>query len=114
MNKSECTKQASPFGRNALNVLSWNVAIIIIITTKQTLIVFASMVLLVDQNHRNVSMGIVEVKTIIRREVKFIDPNRSTKGESTWLGYTLCDLLFFIHSQQLFNECFHITKNLFC
>ena len=39
------------------------------------------------------SMGIVGVKSTVGREVKFIDPSKTTKSESTWLGYTLCDLL---------------------
>ena len=38
------------------------------------------------------SMGIVGVKSTAGREVKFIDPGKTTKSESTWLGYTLCDL----------------------
>ena len=37
-------------------------------------------------------MGIVGVKSTVGREVKFIDPSKTTKSESTWLGYTLCDL----------------------
>ena len=37
------------------------------------------------------SMGIVGVKSTVGREVKFIDPSKTTKSESTWLGYTLCD-----------------------
>ena len=36
-------------------------------------------------------MGIVGVKSTAGREVKFIDPSKTTKSESTWLGYTLCD-----------------------
>lgn len=38
-------------------------------------------------------MGIVGVKSTVGREVKFIDPSKTTKSESTWLGYTLCDLV---------------------
>ena len=36
-------------------------------------------------------MGIVGAKSTVGREVKFIDPSKTTKSESTWLGYTLCD-----------------------
>ena len=39
------------------------------------------------------SMGIVGVKSTAGREVKFIDPSKTTKSESTWLGYTLCDFV---------------------
>lgn len=39
------------------------------------------------------SMGIVGVKSTAGREVKFIDPSKTTKSESTWLGYSLCDFL---------------------
>ena len=35
-------------------------------------------------------MGIVGVKSTAGREVKFIDPSKTTKSESSWLGYTLC------------------------
>ena len=38
------------------------------------------------------SMGIVGVNSTAGREVKFIDPSKTTKSESSWLGYTLCDL----------------------
>lgn len=37
-------------------------------------------------------MGIVGVNSTAGREVKFIDPSKTTKSESSWLGYTLCDL----------------------
>ena len=37
------------------------------------------------------SMGIVGVNSTAGREVKFIDPSKTTKSESSWLGYTLCD-----------------------
>ena len=40
------------------------------------------------------SMGIVGVKSTVGREVKFIDPSKTTKSESTWLGYTLCDYVY--------------------
>jgi len=36
------------------------------------------------------SMGIVGVKSTAGREVKFFDPSKTTKSESTWLGYPLC------------------------
>ena len=35
-------------------------------------------------------MGIVGVNSTAGREVKFIDPSKTTKSESSWLGYTLC------------------------
>lgn len=38
-----------------------------------------------------ISMGIVGVKSTAGREVKFVDPSMTTRGESAWLGYTLCD-----------------------
>ena len=39
-------------------------------------------------------MGIVGVNSTAGREVKFIDPSKTTKSESSWLGYTLCDRAF--------------------
>ena len=39
------------------------------------------------------SMGIVGVNSTAGREVKFIDPSKTTKSESSWLGYTLCDYI---------------------
>ena len=36
------------------------------------------------------SMGIVGVKSTAGREVKFIDPSKTTRSESAWLGYSLC------------------------
>ena len=36
-------------------------------------------------------MGIVGVKSTAGRAVKCIDPSKTTKSESTWLGYTLCE-----------------------
>ena len=42
------------------------------------------------------SMGIVGVKSTAGREVKFIDPSKTTKSESTWLGYPLCVSFFYI------------------
>ena len=37
-------------------------------------------------------MGIVGVKSTTGREVKFVDPSMTTRGESAWLGYLLCDI----------------------
>ena len=37
------------------------------------------------------SMEIVGAKSTAGREVKFIDPSKTSKSESTWLGYTLCE-----------------------
>ena len=39
------------------------------------------------------SMGIVGANSTAGRAVKCIDPSKTTKSESSWLGYTLCDLL---------------------
>ena len=36
-------------------------------------------------------MGIVGVNSTAGRAVKCIDPSKTTKSESSWLGYTLCD-----------------------
>jgi hypothetical protein len=38
-------------------------------------------------------MGIVGVKSTAGREVKFIDPSKTTRSESAWLGYPLCDYI---------------------
>ena len=46
------------------------------------------------QTNINMSMGIVGVKSTAGREVKFIDPSKTTKSESTWLGYLLCAVAF--------------------
>ena len=66
--------------------------------------------------HRNMSMGIVGVKSTAGREVKFIDPSKTTKSESTWLGYTLCDwltdmsrLLYYYY----YSDSFYIFTHLF-
>ena len=40
-------------------------------------------------------MGIVGANSTAGREVKFIDPSKTTKSESSWLGYTLCDYIYF-------------------
>ena len=43
-------------------------------------------------------MGIVGVNSTAGRAVKCIDPSKTTRSESGWLGYTLCDsctLLFY-------------------
>ena len=42
------------------------------------------------------SMGIVGVNSTAGREVKFIDPSKTTKSESSWLGYTLCDCIHIV------------------
>ena len=42
------------------------------------------------------SMGIVGVKSTAGREVKFIDPSKTTRSESAWLGYSLCALVCFL------------------
>ena len=39
-------------------------------------------------------MGIVGANSTAGREVKFIDPSKTTKSESSWLGYTLCDYIY--------------------
>ena len=39
-------------------------------------------------------MGIVGVNSTVGRAVKCIDPGKTTKSESSWLGYTLCDLIW--------------------
>ncbi len=49
------------------------------------------------------SMGIVGVNSTAGREVKFIDPSKTTKSESSWLGYTLCD--YFSHTTLVYNLC---------
>ena len=36
-------------------------------------------------------MGIVGAKSTAGRAVKCTDPSKTTKSESTWLGYTLCE-----------------------
>ena len=37
-------------------------------------------------------MGIVGAKSTAGRAVKCSDPSKTTKSESTWLGYTLCEM----------------------
>ena len=54
-------------------------------------------------------MGIVGVKSTVGREVKFIDPSKTTKSESTWLGYTLCDWYDTIYANFLYT---HAPKNI--
>jgi len=39
------------------------------------------------------SMGIVGINSTTGRAVKCIDPSKTTKSESSWLGYTLCAAL---------------------
>jgi len=53
------------------------------------------------------SMGIVGVKSTAGREVKFIDPSKTTKSESTWLGYPLCVL--FCENKQKGNQSINQT-----
>ena len=38
-------------------------------------------------------MGIVGVNSTIGRAVKCVDPDKTTRSESGWLGYTLCALI---------------------
>ena len=52
-------------------------------------------------------MGIVGVKSTVGREVKFIDPSKTTKSESTWLGYTLCDYYILYAVKYIYT---HISK----
>ncbi len=56
-----------------------------------------------------VSMGIVGVKSTAGREVKFIDPSKTTKSESTWLGYPLCDWLILKYYTHFTSCTFVIT-----
>ncbi len=42
-------------------------------------------------------MGIVGVNSTAGRAVKCIDPSKTTKSESSWLGYTLCDCTLYIY-----------------
>ena len=50
-------------------------------------------------------MGIVGVKSTAGREVKFIDPSKTTRSESAWLGYPLCD---FIYIYYIYTLIYHI------
>ena len=54
-------------------------------------------------------MGIVGVKSTAGREVKFIDPSKTTRSESAWLGYSLCDIFLFLYIQYLKAKKFHYT-----
>ena len=38
-----------------------------------------------------VSMGVVGVKSTAGRAVKCVDPSKTTRSESAWLGYPFCD-----------------------
>ncbi len=51
-------------------------------------------------------MGIVGVNSTAGREVKFIDPSKTTKSESSWLGYTLCDYMP-VHMHSLTHSHIH-------
>ena len=58
-------------------------------------------------------MGIVGVNSTAGREVKFIDPSKTTKSESSWLGYTLCDQR--CHAQHTIDtETHNSTKLIYC
>ena len=46
------------------------------------------------------SMEIVGVNSTAGREVKFIDPSKTTKSESSWLGYTLCDINIYMREKK--------------
>ena len=54
------------------------------------------------------SMGIVGVNSTAGREVKFIDPSKTTKSESSWLGYTLCDLRVY-HKYTVHTQIIYVT-----
>ena len=64
------------------------------------------------------SMGIVGVNSTAGREVKFIDPSKTTKSESSWLGYTLCEdyknvIIFFAYAVNTHTHTlFHALKNM--
>ena len=51
------------------------------------------------------SMGIVGVKSTAGREVKFIDPSKTTRSESAWLGYSLC--AYFLYYFIFYNAFFY-------
>lgn len=57
-------------------------------------------------------MGIVGVNSTAGREVKFIDPSKTTKSESSWLGYTLCDYIY-ITCLAKFTHTHTHTQNVF-
>jgi len=58
-------------------------------------------------------MGIVGVNSTAGREVKFIDPSKTTKSESSWLGYTLCDYFSHILTQLFFFCAYHTHTHLY-
>lgn len=84
VNKSECTKHVC---LRALNDSSWNVATIYI--PKHHIVYFGPIY---------VSMRVVGVKSTAGRAVKCVDPSKTTRSESAWLGYPFCDLyiIYFI------------------
>lgn len=43
------------------------------------------------------SMGIVGVKSTAGRAVKCIDPSKTTRSESAWLGYTFCVKYYYVY-----------------
>ena len=42
------------------------------------------------------SMGVVGVKSTAGRAVKCVDPSKTTRSESAWLGYPFCDLCYIL------------------
>ena len=50
------------------------------------------------------SMGIVGVKSTAGRAVKCVDPSKTTRSESAWLGYPFCD--------EREREIYHINHSL--
>ena len=99
MNKSECIKHV--VFECAMNVLSWDVAIKLKRTNRarcnfniqHAAYNIAIIILYNALGFYFMSMGIVGVNSTAGREVKFIDPSKTTKSESSWLGYTLCDCI---------------------
>ena len=51
---------------------------------------------LIELNYK-MSMGIVGANSTAGRAVKCIDPSKTTKSESSWLGYTLCDIILYYY-----------------
>ena len=42
-------------------------------------------------------MGVVGVKSTAGRAVKCVDPSKTTRSESAWLGYPFCDFICLNH-----------------
>ena len=60
------------------------------------------------------SMGIVGVKSTAGREVKFFDPSKTTRSESAWLGYSLCDCFYiYIYIYIYIYNAFYFFPNFF-